>query len=98
MVECDGRPIGYALYYYKYSSYRGGLILYMEDLYVKPEFRGSGVGEEILTKIINIATERNCLKLQWMAFTWNQLAIDFYHKFGAKIVTEDKYHIFDFEF
>ena len=72
-----GPPVGFALVFHVYSTFEG-LSLYLEDLYVSPEARGSGAGSALLRGVASIARSRDCARLQWQALSWNQKAIDFY--------------------
>ena len=76
--------IAFALLYPKYASFRGERSLYLEDLYVKPEFRGKGVGLEMLKRAAKFAKETGFQRLDWQALKWNTPAIDFYNKIGAE--------------
>jgi GNAT superfamily N-acetyltransferase len=88
MAEHDGRPAGFALYFFNYSSWLGRPGLYLEDLFVEPEMRGLGVGKALLTRVAAIAVEKNCLRLQWEVLDWNTPAIDFYRAMGAEFLDE----------
>ena len=78
------KPIGYALFYENFASFRGQRGFYLEDLYVKPEFRGHKVGETLLKRIAEIAESRNFERIDFLVLDWNEAAIKFYEKFGAK--------------
>lgn len=80
----DDDIIGFALLYPKYASFRGERSLYLEDLYVKPEFRGKGFGLAILKQAAKLATSSGFQRLDWQALKWNTPAIDFYNKIGAE--------------
>ena len=88
----DNRPAGMALFFHNYSTFEGKPGIYLEDLYVKPEFRGKGIGKSLLLKLINIAGKRKCGRVEWAVLDWNQSAIDFYTKLGAKSM--DSWKIF----
>lgn len=78
------KPAGMALFFHNYSTFEGKPGIYLEDLYVKPEFRGKGIGKALLLHLIIIAGKRNCARVEWAVLDWNQSAIDFYTKLGAK--------------
>lgn len=87
IAELDGQPAGMALYFPVYSTWRGRC-LHLEDLFVRPQFRGRGVGKALLTRVAAIAVERGCAKLFWHVLDWNQPAIDFYRSLGAEPLDE----------
>lgn len=80
----DKHIIGYATYFFCYYTWTGKA-MYMDDLYVKPEFRGTGIGTQLISKVIRYAKETGCHKLRWQVSNWNNPAIDFYKKLGANI-------------
>jgi GNAT superfamily N-acetyltransferase len=82
-AESDQQIVGYALYYYGFSAYLGHPILYLEDLYVKPEYRGFGIGTQLLKQMAQYALEKDCCRLEWHVFSWNDKAIKFYQKIGS---------------
>ena len=84
IAELDKVPVGQALFFHNFSTFLGKPGIYLEDLYVKPEFRGKGVGKALLKKVIEIAKERNCGRVEWVVLDWNAPAIKFYQKLGAK--------------
>ena len=88
IAEQDGRPAGFALYFFNYSTWLGRPGLYLEDLFVLPELRGLGVGKALLQQVAAIAVEKNCPRLQWEVLDWNQPAIDFYKAMGADFLDE----------
>lgn len=77
-------PIGFAVYFYNYSTWQGKKGLYLEDLYVSPEHRGIGAGKELLKHLAKIAVSQNCGRFEWSVLDWNKPAIDFYESIGAK--------------
>lgn len=84
MLAFDGgRPAGFAIYFFNYSTFLAKPGLYLEDLFVKPEFRGSGVGKALLLHLARLANIRGCGRMEWSVLDWNQPAIDFYRKLGA---------------
>lgn len=82
VAESNGKLIGFALYYYRYSTWKGKC-LYLEDLYVKPEFRKQGIGKLLFQKILECAKHEQCKRVNWQVLDWNQPAIDFYNGFNA---------------
>lgn len=83
-VLADGREVGFALFFHNFSTFLGRAGLYLEDLYVKPEYRGRGYGKAILKKLAAIAVERGCGRLEWWCLDWNRPSIDFYLSLGAQ--------------
>ena len=92
IAEASGEPVGFALFFHNYSTFLAQRGIYLEDLFVKPEARGKGVGLALLSALARIAVERNCGRLEWAVLDWNQLAIDFYRRIGA--VPLDDWRIF----
>lgn len=88
MAELDGAPAGFALYFFNYSTWLGRPGIYLEDLFVLPEFRGLGIGKNLLQKVAAVAVEKGCLRLQWEVLDWNTSAIDFYRAMGAEFMDE----------
>jgi GNAT superfamily N-acetyltransferase len=88
IAEISGKPAGFALFFHNYSTFLGKPGLYLEDLFVKPEFRQQGVGKSLLRRLAQIAAERNCGRFEWSVLDWNQPAIDFYENLGAKPMSE----------
>jgi|SRR5690606_22818704 len=82
--EQDGQPIGYAVYFFNYSTWLGKHGLYLEDLYVSPEARGLGAGKALLRHLAQLAVARDCGRFEWAVLDWNTPAIDFYESFGAR--------------
>jgi GNAT superfamily N-acetyltransferase len=80
----DNKIIGYVTYFFCYYTWTGKA-MYMDDLYVKPEFRGTGIGTQLINKVIQYAKETGCHKLRWQVASWNSSSIDFYKKLGADI-------------
>lgn len=81
-----GDPAGFALYFHNYSTFLGRPGLYLEDLFVRPAFRGAGVGAALLRHLAGIAVDRGCGRFEWSVLDWNEPAIGFYRKLGAKPV------------
>jgi GNAT superfamily N-acetyltransferase len=88
ICEADGHPIGYAVYFYNYSTWLGRNGIYLEDLYVSPDRRGSGAGKALLQHIARIAVAQNCGRFEWSVLDWNTPAITFYEAAGAKPQSE----------
>ena len=82
------KEIGFALYFHNFSTFLGRAGIYLEDLYVKPEYRGKGYGRAILKKLASIAVERGCGRLEWSCLDWNKPSIDFYLSLGAEPMSE----------
>jgi GNAT superfamily N-acetyltransferase len=81
-------PAGFALFFHNYSTFLGKPGLYLEDLFVVPEFRGRGYGKALLVHLATMAVERNCGRFEWSVLDWNEPAIGFYKKLGAKPMDE----------
>lgn len=79
----EGKEVGFALFFHNFSTFLGRAGIYLEDLFVKPEYRGKGYGKAILKKLAKIAAERGCGRLEWSCLDWNQPSIDFYLSLGA---------------
>ena len=88
MCERDGRAVGFAVYFYSYSTWLGRNGIYLEDLYVTPEQRGDGAGRQLLRHIAREAVANNCGRLEWSVLDWNEPAIGFYQKLGAEAQDE----------
>jgi GNAT superfamily N-acetyltransferase len=88
VAEADGRIVGYALFFHNYSTFLGRRGLYLEDLYVQPTQRGSGLGTSMLRRLAALAVERQCGRFEWSVLDWNQPAIDFYEKLGATVLPD----------
>ena len=78
-----GKEVGFALFFHNFSTFLGRAGLYLEDLYVMPEYRGQGYGKGILRKLAQIALERGCGRLEWWCLDWNTSSIEFYKSLGA---------------
>lgn len=88
LAEYDGVPIGYAIYFFNFSTFTGKAGIYLEDIYVKPEFRGKGYGKALLSEIAREAVKRDCPRLEWSCLNWNKPSITFYESLGAKHLDE----------
>ena len=83
IAEVAGTPAGFALYFHNYSTFLGRSGIFLEDLFVRPEFRGAGIGRALLSRLAGIATARGCGRLEWAVLDWNESAIGFYRRLGA---------------
>ena len=89
--QADGetcRAAGFAFYFFNYSTWTGRPGLYLEDVFVNPEFRGLGIGKALLARVAAIAVEKDCPRLQWEVLDWNTPAVDFYRSLGADFLDE----------
>ena len=84
----ENKEVGFALFFHNFSTFLGRAGLYLEDLFVLPEYRGKGLGKALLKKLASIAVERGCGRLEWCCLDWNQPSIDFYLSLGAKPLTD----------
>lgn len=84
LAYLDDAAIGYIVFFQNFSTFLGRAGIYLEDLYVKPEFRGAGYGKALLAELATIAVERGCKRLEWMVLNWNTPAIDFYRSINAE--------------
>ena len=88
IAETGGEPVGYALWFTTFSTFRGQPGIYLEDVFVKPEFRGRGIGKALLATIATLAVERGCGRLEWAVLNWNSPSIAFYRSLGARPMDE----------
>ena len=79
----DGKKVGFALYFCNFSTFRGRAGLYLEDLYVYPEYRGKGYGKALLSKLAQMAADSGCERMEWWCLDWNRPSIEFYKSLGA---------------
>ena len=84
----EGKPAGFALFFHNFSTFLGRPGIYLEDLFVKPEYRGKGFGKLLLAYLAKLAVERNCGRLEWAVLDWNEPAIKFYESLGAQPMEE----------
>lgn len=84
----EGKEVGFALFFHNFSTFLGRAGIYLEDLFVLPEFRGRGYGKKLLSQLAKIALERRCGRLEWACLDWNQPSIDFYLSLDAKQMDE----------
>jgi len=90
--EVDGDPAGFALFFHNFSTFLGRPGIYLEDLFVRPEFRGKGYGKALLARLAELAIERHCGRVEWAVLDWNTPSIEFYKSIGA--VPMDDWRIF----
>jgi GNAT superfamily N-acetyltransferase len=88
VAECalacvNDQPVGFALYFHNYSTFMGRAGLYLEDLFVRSEYRGRGIGEGLLRYLARVAVARGCARMEWAVLNWNKRAIEFYEHMGA---------------
>ena len=83
LAEAGGQPVGYALYFFTYSSFLARPTLYLEDIFVLPEHRRHGAGTALMERLLEIAREQECGRIEWQVLDWNETAIGFYHRLGA---------------
>jgi GNAT superfamily N-acetyltransferase len=88
IAEDASGPAGFALYFFNYSTFLTAPGIYLEDLFVLPERRGAGVGRALLTRLAQVALERGCGRLEWSVLDWNEPAIGFYRRLGARLMDE----------
>ncbi len=88
VCEQDGEAVGFAVYFFNYSTWLGRNGIYLEDLFVRPEHRGRGAGLALLRHLARLAVERGCGRFEWSVLDWNQPAIDFYRAAGARPMDE----------
>lgn len=87
-VRCDGELAGYAIYFFTFSSFVGRAGIWLEDVYVRPQFRNRGAGRKLIEAVAQIGAERNCGRFEWTALNWNEHALDFYERLGARKMDE----------
>lgn len=86
--EENGIPVSFALYFFNFSTFLGKPGLYLEDLFVEPDYRGKGYGKKLLIELAKIAKEKNCGRMEWSVLDWNTPSIEFYKSLGAKPMDE----------
>ena len=92
VAEQNGEAVGFALYFFNFSTFRCLPGLYLEDIYVKPEFRGQGLGTALFRRLAAVAMDRGCGRLEWSVLDWNEPAIGFYQSLGARAMDEWTIH------
>ncbi len=88
IAEYENETAGQALFFHNFSTFVGKPGIYLEDIYVRPKFRGNGIGKALLLELIKIAEERKCGRVEWSVLDWNEPAINFYKKLGAEQMDE----------
>ena len=88
IAHCNGKAVGYAVYFSTFSTFVGRPGLWLDDLYVRPPFRRRGIGRRLIEAVARIAVERNCGRFEWTALNWNRNALDFYRRLGARALDE----------
>ena len=88
VAEVDGQVVGIAIWFLNYSTWLGKAGLYLEDLFVKPEFRGSGLGLQLMKTLAQLCVDRNYERFQWWVLDWNEPSINFYKSIGAEAMNE----------
>jgi GNAT superfamily N-acetyltransferase len=88
LAEQEGNAIGFALFFTNYSTFLTQPGIYLEDLFVMPEYRGQGIGKALLSYLARLAIERNCGRLEWSVLDWNETAIGFYQRMGATVLPD----------
>lgn len=83
LAEDDGNVVGFALFFHNYSTFLGRPGVYLEDIFVRPEYRGRGHGKALMAAVARLAVERGCGRMEWSVLDWNQPSIDFYRSLGA---------------
>ena len=92
LSKIDGKTIGYAFYFFTYSSFLARKTLYLEDIYISQKFRGFGAGKSLFNALVNIARKNKCGRMEWCVLDWNENAVKFYEKLGSKELKEWKYY------
>lgn len=88
IAEEDGVPLGFAVYFYNYSTFLGRHGLYVEDVFVSPQARGKGIGQRLFQALAQRAIERDCGRMEWWVLDWNEPAIEFYRRMNAEAMSE----------
>lgn len=88
VAEVAGKPVGYALYFTTFSTFRAQPGLYLEDVFVEPEYRGRGIGKALMAAVARVGVERGCGRLEWSVLDWNASAIGFYRALGAEALDQ----------
>jgi GNAT superfamily N-acetyltransferase len=88
IAEADGAPVGFAVYFFNFSTWTGRHGVYLEDLYVREDARGQGAGAALLSMLARIAVDKGCARLEWSVLDWNAPAIAFYESLGAEAMSE----------
>jgi GNAT superfamily N-acetyltransferase len=84
----NGEPIGYATYFFSFTSLMGRRALWLDDLFINPDFRGKGIGKALMAYLANVAVQNQCARFEWIVLDWNTSAIEFYKRLGADVLTD----------
>lgn len=84
----SGKPAGYVVYFFSFATMTGKKGLWLDDLFVKPEFRGKGIAKSLMAYLADVAIKKHCARFEWMVLDWNESAIGFYRKLGADVLTD----------
>lgn len=95
LIEYDNKYIGYIIYFFNFSTFIGREGLYLEDIYILPEYRGRGIGKQAFEVLIKIAKENKCERVEWVCIDWNEPSLKFYESIGAKQKSEWIIHRLD---
>jgi GNAT superfamily N-acetyltransferase len=87
-ISDETKLVGFALYFYTFSTFLGKPTLFLEDLFVRPEYRGRGVGKSLLVRLAHIARQKHCGRMEWAVLNWNEPSIEFYKQLGAVAMSE----------
>ena len=88
IAEWRDEPAGFALFFYHYSTWMGRPTLFLEDVFVRPRFRGEGIGTALLLRLAKMAVDEGCGRFEWQVLDWNAPAIEFYQSLGARVMKE----------
>ena len=88
LVIATGKPIGYATYFFSFSSMMGRRALWLDDLFIDPAYRSKGIGEALMAYLASIAIEHQCARFEWIVLDWNTSAIEFYKRLGADVLPD----------
>jgi GNAT superfamily N-acetyltransferase len=88
MADWGGAPAGFALWFYNFSTWEGRPVLYLEDLFVRPSFRGRGIGKALLKHLAAVALRQGCTRYVWQVMDWNKPSLEFYKAMGAQVLEE----------
>ena len=88
LVYTNAKPVAYATYFFSFTSMRGRRALWLDDLFVAPEFRGKGIGKVLMAYVARIAAEHRCARFEWIVLDWNTDAVEFYRRLGAEFLAD----------
>lgn len=97
LIEFEDKIIGYIIYFFNFSTFIGRAGLYLEDIYIEPEYRGNGIGKEAFKVLVHVAKNEKCERMEWVCLNWNKSSLDFYKSIGAKQMNEWVIHRLDKE-